>query len=187
MNKTEKEFSNELVAFFDSQHWEYQREYKTKSGKYIDFLVTVDGITFGVECKKNLDEHTPYKDYVKHYEQASAYAKDLGVPVFIGPVYTEHGLSGVAGGGKAVPSINAFLLFGGITNVGAIFKRAPRWGSNYWRPETWFMVLRSKYFWNEADKFNEKMLCIVTSTGSKRERTPLNRVESNPFNSPEWN
>ena len=109
---TEKEASAFLKKIFETQEWHYQEQYPTKSGKAIDFLVTdpETNISFGVECKRRLTHkgsksETNATVLADHLEQASAYARDLGVPVFIGPVITRCSSSSMYTGGLNVDSI----------------------------------------------------------------------------------
>jgi hypothetical protein len=180
---TEKEASAFLKKIFDSQRWDYQEQYPTKSGKAIDFYITDPrrGISFGVECKRRLTHRgagseTSATVLADHLEQASAYSKDLGVPVFIGPVLTNCSPSSMYTGGSDVDSICALNIFGGRMNVGTFCIRS----FNFRLLELGifpdnlevYMILRGTTFW-DCRGFNEKRLNMVSSTGSKKERVAL--------------
>jgi hypothetical protein len=100
-----------------------------------------------------------------HLEQAAAYARDLNMPVFIGPVQTSKSPSSMYTGGKTVDSVCALNIFGGRMNVGTFVV------GNTWHGDKFFMILRGASFYENG--FNPKRLNMVTSTGSKKERTDI--------------
>ena len=181
---TEKEASEFLKKIFDEQGWSYQEQYPTKSGKAIDFLVTdpETNISFGVECKRRLTHRnsrngeTNATVLADHLEQASAYSKDLGVPVFIGPVITTCSPSSMYTGGLTVDSICALNIFGGRLNVGTFCVRIDNSLlmdlGIYPDKFDAYIILRGATFW-DVRGFNEKRLNMVSSTGSKKERVDL--------------
>ena len=105
-----------------------------------------------------------------HFEQASAYAKDLKMPVFLGPVYFPGSPSSACLGGHTISSISALNIFGGRMNVGTLVYRT---GLNHtYNYNNWYLMIRGDVFWN-PDGFNDSRLNYVVTTGSKKERIPL--------------
>jgi len=169
---TEKAASSLVKSFFDRHGWQYEQEVRTSSGKAIDYVVTGTHedreFKFGVEVKRHLSKHyagglhaTTLAD---HLEQAVAYSRDLNMPVFIGPFQTDKSPSAsYIGGPVNLDSLRALNIFGGRMNVGSLILCDRRE----------YMILRGASFWEEHTGFNPKRLNIVTSTGSKKQRTDL--------------
>jgi len=168
VQKSEKEHSEDLRKFFYKNKWDYREQWTTKSGNAIDFLVKAphDGghIFFGVECKKDMNMQTHATIFADHLEQAAGYAKDLKMPVFLGPVYFDGSPQAACLGGHTIRSISALNIFGGRMNVGTLIFRIGF-------PET-YMMMRGDVFW-DFNGFNQRRLTYVISTGSKKERIPL--------------
>jgi hypothetical protein len=170
---TEKAASNLVSELLDEKGWSYEKEVKTTSGKAIDFVVTAmhedREIKFGIEVKRHMSPHFPNglaaTTLADHLEQAAAYARDLNMPVFIGPVQTNKSPSSMYTGGKKVDSVCALNIFGGRMNVGTFVV------GNTWHGDKFFMILRGASFYENG--FNPKRLNMVTSTGSKKERTDI--------------
>jgi hypothetical protein len=170
---TEKAASNLVSELLDEKGWSYEKEVKTTSGKAIDFVVTAmhedREIKFGIEVKRQMSPHYPNglaaTTLADHLEQAAAYARDLNMPVFIGPVQTNKSPSSMYTGGKMVDSVCALNIFGGRMNVGTFIV------GNTWHGDKFFMILRGASFYENG--FNQKRLNMVTSTGSKKERTDI--------------
>ena len=167
--------SQELAQFFEDQGWEYKREWLTKSGKAIDYLVKApyDGgyIFFGVECKKDLNHDTNITIFADYLEQASAYARDLELPVFLAPFDSHENVSGMYYGGTQTGAVQSLIIFGGRQNVGGFVRQVRHWGGQ--SHVEWFSVLRGAKFWDMNTGFNPKRLNIVCSTGSSKERKEL--------------
>ena len=170
---TEKAASKLVGELLDEKGWSYEKEVKTTSGKAIDFVVTAmhedREIKFGIEVKRQMSPHYPNglaaTTLADHLEQAAAYARDLNMPVFIGPVQTNKSPSSMYTGGKMVDSVCALNIFGGRMNVGTFVV------GNTWHGDKFFMILRGASFYENG--FNPKRLNMVTSTGSKKERTDI--------------
>jgi hypothetical protein len=170
---TEKAASKLVSELLDEKGWSYEKEVKTTSGKAIDFVVTAyhedREIKFGIEVKRQMSPHYPNglaaTTLADHLEQAAAYARDLNMPVFIGPVQTSKSPSSMYTGGKTVDSVCALNIFGGRMNVGTFVV------GNTWHGDKFFMILRGASFYENG--FNPKRLNMVTSTGSKKERTDI--------------
>ena len=173
--KTEAEVSQELSQFFDEQGWEYRKEWATKSGKAIDYLVKApyDGghIFFGVECKKDLNDNTNATVLADYLEQASAYSKDLDMPVFLAPIKTQAAPSAFYHGNRELSRLAGLTIFGGRFNVGIIVHQT-RWyyGEKH---DASYLILRGGTFWESKTGFNPKRLHMVCSTGSSKERKEL--------------
>lgn len=174
--ETEVKASGLVRNFLDRQGWDYKEQVNTGTGNRIDFVVdtydnTLDKqIKFGIECKRQMSTHyengfnaTVLADYL---EQAAGYSRGLNVPVFIGPVQTTMSPSSAYLGGPHVDSIRALNIFGGRFNVGTLM-----FSNNRYHPE--FFILRGATFWDSHNGFNQKRLNMVTSTGSKKQRTDL--------------
>jgi hypothetical protein len=174
--ETEVKASGLVRNFLDRQGWGYKEQVNTGTGNRIDFVVdTYDRILdkqikFGIECKRQMSVHygnglaaTALADYL---EQAAAYSRSLNVPVFIGPVQTTVSPSTAYVGGSNVNSVCALNIFGGRFNVGTLM-----FSNSRYYPE--FFILRGATFWEAANGFNPKRLNMVTSTGSKKQRTDL--------------
>jgi hypothetical protein len=174
--KTEVGAATLIRRFLNREQWTFEEQVNTPDGNRIDFLVdTFDTrlgrqVTFGIECKRQISEHyesgcnaTVLADYL---EQSAAYSRSLGVPVFIGPVQTKRSPSSAYLGGPHVDSLRALNIFGGRFNVGTM-----NFSNNPHTPE--FFILRGATFWDTINGFNPKRLNMVTSTGSKKQRTDL--------------
>ena len=172
--ETEAEASKELEKFFQQQGWEYRKEWVTKSGKAIDFLIKAphDGgyIFFGVECKKDLHRETNATVLADYLEQASAYSKDLGMPVFLAPIFTREPPSSFYHGGREITGLSGLTIFGGRFNVGVLIRREHWWAGSQ---ADWTLILRGGNFWDTNKGFNPKRLNMVCSSGSKKERREL--------------
>jgi hypothetical protein len=169
--RTEAEIAEDLCGFFKSVGWDYRREWVTKSGKAIDFLVKApyeDGhIFFGVECKKDLGHNTNASVLADHLEQASAYAKDLDMPVFLAPIMTKATPSDLFLGSKELDNLSALNIFGGRFNVGTLVRQERWWYGQ--KQVQWFSILRGGIFWDYRG-FNSKRLNTVCSLGSEKKR-----------------
>lgn len=174
--KTETAASALVRNFLKRQGWAFKEQVNTGTGNRIDFVVdTYDqrldkDIKFGIECKRQLSMHFPnamnatvLADYL---EQAAAYSRALNIPVFIGPVQTNMSPSSAYLGGPHVDSYRALNIFGGRFNVGTM-----NFSNNPYTPE--FFILRGATFWDTQNGFNPKRFKMVTSTGSKKQRTDL--------------
>ena len=174
--KTEAAASALVRNFLARQEWDYKEQVNTGTGNRIDFLVdTYDerldkNVKFGIECKRQMSVHFPngtaatvLADYL---EQAAGYSRSLNVPVFIGPIQTSRSPSSAYIGGLEVDSVCALNIFGGRFNVGTL-----NFSTNPNSPE--FFILRGATFWDKWNGFNPKRLNMVTSTGSKKQRTDL--------------
>jgi hypothetical protein len=175
--ETEKTASALVRRFLEQQDWDYQEQVNTGAGNRIDFVVdTLDLISgkqikFGIECKRRMSIHyegdmaaTVLADYL---EQAAAYSRALNLPVFLGPVQSNVSPSSAYIGGSNISSLSALNIFGGRMNVGTLVFRPMRHG------EQTYMILRGDTFWERGRGFNPKRLNMVTSTGSKKQRTSL--------------
>jgi hypothetical protein len=171
---TEKDAAETLKRVFTLQDWEFKEQYETKNNKLIDFVVKAryaDGyIFFGVECKRRLTDTISANELADYLEQASAYSRDLNMPVFIGPVMSYKRGHDLCCGGDRFSSISAFNIFGGRLNVGMLVFNP--YMSAY-RRSRWSMIMRGNEFWNTEKGFNSSRLYMVSSKGSKQERTPL--------------
>lgn len=174
--KTEVAASVLVRNFLKRQEWGFEEQVNTGTGNRIDFLVhTFDSrveknVKFGIECKRQMSPHYPnglaatvLADYL---EQAAAYSRALDVPVFLGPIQTSRSPSSAYVGGSNVDSVCALNIFGGRFNVGTL-----NFSANSNNPE--FFILRGATFWDKWNGFNPKRLNMVTSTGSKKQRTDL--------------
>jgi hypothetical protein len=172
--KTEKDASDLVRRLIREQGWTYEEQVRTISGKAIDYVVTAHHedreIKFGVEVKRQMSDLYPNglaaTVLADHLEQAAAYARDLNMPVFLGPVQTRRDPSSMYTGGKMVDSVCALNIFGGRMNVGTL-------AVNDTKYVPWFMILRGSSFFEANKGFNPKRLNMVTSTGSKKERTDI--------------
>jgi hypothetical protein len=176
ITETEIDATKVILIFLREVGWDYVQEYEIKSiGKYIDFYVKApyeDGfIFFGIECKKQLSYDTNATEFAGYVEQAGAYARELQAPVFIGPLIDSFNLSDMYQGGPRLTSVAAASIFGGRFNVGIM-----GFSYSYSRlgigTSTAIFTLRGSAFWKDG-KFNPKRVNIVTTTGSKKTRTPL--------------
>lgn len=175
ITETEVEATKAVLDFLNQVGWDYIQEYEIKSiGKYIDFYVKApyeDGfIFFGIECKKQLSYKSKATELAGYVEQAGSYARELQAPVFIGPLVDSFNLSDMYVGGSGLSPISAANIFGGRFNVGIM-----GFSYSYLRgisPENTIFSLRGSAFWKDG-KFNPKRVNIVTTTGSKKTRTPL--------------
>ena len=172
--KTEAEISKELEEFFQQEGWEYRKEWITKSGKAIDFLVKApyeDGhIFFGVECKKDLSHDTNASVLADHLEQASAYARDLDMPIFLAPIVTKDAPSALFFGHNNIDKLSALNIFGGRFNVGTLVRQERWWYGQ--KHVQWFSILRGGIFWDWRG-FNPKRLNTVCSLGSEKKRKEM--------------
>lgn len=175
ITETEVNATKVVLHFLAEVGWDYIQEYEIKSiGKYIDFYVKApyeDGyIFFGIECKKQLSYNTNATEFAGYVEQAGAYARELQAPVFIGPLMDSFNLSEMYHGGPHLTSVAATSIFGGRFNVGVMgFSYRYLQGIS---PDNAIFALRGNAFWKDG-KFNPKRVNIVTTTGSKKTRTPL--------------
>ena len=173
--KSEEDYAKELRLFFAQSGWKYREQWQTNSGNLIDFLVKAphDGghIFFGVECKKDMNTSTAATTLADHFEQAAGYAKDLKMPVFLGPVYYPGSANSACLGGNTIKPIAALNIFGGRMNVGTLVYRTG-FNSSY-NYNNWYLLMRGDYFWEPPKGFNESRLTYVVTTGSKKERIPL--------------
>lgn len=175
ITETEVYATKVVLHFLAEVGWDYIQEYEIKSiGKYIDFYVKApyeDGyIFFGIECKKQLSYSTNATEFAGYVEQAGAYARELQAPVFIGPLVDSFNLSEMYHGGPHLTSVAATSIFGGRFNVGVM-----GFSYRYLRgisPDNAIFALRGNAFWKDG-KFNPKRVNIVTTTGSKKTRTPM--------------
>lgn len=168
VQKSEKEHSIDLRQFFYKNGWDYREQWVTQSGNAIDFLVKAPHngghIFFGVECKKDMNMQTAATVFADHLEQAAGYAKDLKMPVFLGPVYFSGSPQAACLGGNTIRAISALNIFGGRMNVGTLIFRTD-FRSNY-------LMMRGDVFWDSRG-FNDSRLSYVVSTGSKKLRVPI--------------
>ena len=182
INLNAEEKCSELVrGFIVGNDWDFVPEYQMSNGKRIDYLVAAENgsIQFGIECKRRMSEEyqrgvhaTVLADY---FEQAAAYAKELDVPVFLGPVVHDGSKSDLYRGGEILSSLAALNIFGGRMNVGTLTNLYS--GGDY----NWVMILRGAAFWGYDSglkdyAFNESRLSVARTTGSKLERVPLAHV-----------
>jgi hypothetical protein len=175
ITETEIDATKVILHFLSEVGWDFIQEYEIKSiGKYIDFYVKApyeDGfIFFGIECKKQLSYKSKATELAGYVEQAGAYARELKAPVFIGPLIDHFTLSDMYVGGSRLSPISAANIFGGRFNVGIM-----GFSYNYGRqisPDNAIFALRGNAFWKDG-KFNPNRVNIVTTTGSKKIRTPL--------------
>ena len=172
---TEGKCSELVRDFIVGNDWDFVPEYQMSNGKRIDYLVAAEdgSIQFGIECKRRMSEEyqrgvhaTVLADY---FEQAAAYAKELDVPVFLGPVLHDGNKNDLYSGGEELSSLAALNIFGGRMNVGTL-TNLYSYGDNYW-----VMILRGAPFW-ERGAFNESRLSMARTTGSKLERVPLAHI-----------
>ena len=172
---TEEQASDWVREFIVGNNWDFVPEYEMPSGKRIDYLVAAEdgSIQFGIECKRRMSgahhrgvHATVLADY---FEQAAAYAKELDVPVFLGPALHDGNKNDLYRGGEELSSLAALNIFGGRMNVGSLTKLYS-YGDSYW-----VMILRGAPFW-ERGAFNESRLSMARTTGSKLERVPLAHV-----------
>lgn len=170
-----------LRNFFAEIGWDYREQYLTKSIGFIDFVVKApyqDGhIFFGVECKKQLHDGTHATELAGYMEQAYAYSKDLQMPVFIGPVVTEHTGGDLWIGGPNLRALSAMNIFGGRINIGTIVCTSR---SQHTAP-SWCMVLRGDYFLGYDGQFNPARINMVSTTNSKKRREPMKIWRSNRY------
>ena len=171
---TEKEAIELLKKLFIWLKWDFREQFETKSGKLIDFVVKApydDGhIFFGVECKRRMNDRMTANELSDYLEQSSAYARDLNMPVFIGPAISHKRGHKLYAGGVHLSAIAAFNIFAGRQNVGMLVCNPH---ITKYRPTKWSMVLRGTKFWDADSGFNPQRLYMVCSTGSKMERKPL--------------
>jgi len=175
ITETEVGATEVILDFLYQVQWDFRREYPVKNtGKYIDFLVKApyeDGyIFFGIECKKQLSFKTKATELADYVEQAGAYARELQVPVFLGPLVDNFNRSQLYQGGLSISPIAATNIFGGRFNVG-IMGFSYRYGKEIALHNALF-ALRGSMFWAE-EGFNPNRVNIVTTIGSKKTRTPL--------------
>lgn len=174
--RTEAEATVLIRRFLNREQWTFEEQVNTPDGNRIDFMVTAydhksrKEVSFGIECKRQMSEHfenglnaTVLADYL---EQAAAYSRSLNMPVFIGPVQTNRSPSSAYLGGPHVDSLRALNIFGGRFNVGTL-----NFSNNPHTPE--YFILRGATFWDNQNGFNQKRFKMVTSTGSKKQRSDL--------------
>lgn len=183
--KPESVVADKMASLFTNLGWSFEREYKLPNGKLIDFLVTAYDresdtmLRFGFECKAKLIEGN--KDAVKaahlanYLEQASAYARELSLPVFVGPFCVRGGPSSCWTGGLQLSALSAFNIFGNRMNVGTFLWRGIDSDS-----VDFFMILRG-LVWQYNDgylrnslphggRFDVNKFKFITSEGSKKQR-----------------
>jgi len=107
-----------------------------------------------------------------YFEQAAAYALELDVPVFLGPVMHSGRKSDLYRGGNNLSSLAALNIFGGHMNVGTLVNL------HSFRNTHWVMILRGAAFWGydwdlKDYAFNEDRLSVARTNGSKSERVPI--------------
>jgi len=176
---TEAEASEVIRGLALEAEWVYEEQYKLPNGKKIDFLVSVEGegelLQFGIECKPQL--HTAYErgtnvtKLASYFEQCAAYARELNLPVFLGPYVIEGAWT--PSGGIRLDSMDAFNLFAGRVNVGTL---ACSTYPPYHHYDFWALVLRGKRMWrSEGHKagYNTDVATMVTSQGAKKERESI--------------
>lgn len=167
---TEQAAAAELRVMLKNHGLAFEEQAATKSGKRIDFVVELPheaGCKVGIECKRDIDESTNATVLAKHLEQAHGYARDLEMPVFLGPVVTEMSPSSLYLGGHKLSALAALNIFGGRVNVGTVVKQVRSYGTY------WFMVYRGGVIWDSRRGVRDEKTFLVTSTGSKAERTPM--------------
>ena len=178
---TEEKASEVVREFIVGNNWDFVPEYQMPNGKRIDYLVAAEdgSIQFGIECKRRMSE--AYDGGMKatvladHFEQAAAYAKELDVPVFLGPIMHYGRKSDLYHGGIKLSSLAALNIFGGRMNVGTLTSLYSYGDSR------WVMILRGAAFWEydwltKSYAFNEARLSVARTNGSKLERVPLASV-----------
>jgi hypothetical protein len=167
---TEKEAATDLRDMLAGHHLPFEEQVLTKSGKRIDFVVELPNMSrykIGIECKKSMDETTNATVLANYLEQAHGYARDLEMPVFLGPVVTAWSPSECYHGSHKLSAMAALNIFGGRINVGTVVKQVRYSGTR------WFVVYRGALLWDSQKGVNEKKTFLVTSTGSKAERSPM--------------
>ena len=183
--ETEGRASTWVRDFIVGNGWDFVPEYELPSGKRIDYLVAAEGgsIQFGIECKRRMsylhrDERDFHGEGMKaarlagYFEQAAAYAMELGVPVFLGPAIYAGSKSDLYRGGNNLSSLAALNIFGGHMNVGTLVNL------HSFRNTYWVMILRGAAFWSydwdlKDYAFNEDRLSVARTNGSKSERVPI--------------
>ena len=185
---TEEDASKVIRRLALEVGWECEEQYKLPNGKKIDFLMTVahtanfqKSFQFGVECKPRLSiEHKRglnVTNLAAHFEQCAAYARELNLPVFLGPYLTSGAYTPV--GGTTVRSMDAFNLFGGRVNVGTLaYSAYNRLRSTQVDEEAsfWALILRGKRMWRSSGYkagYHTDVATLVTSQGSKKERKSI--------------
>jgi hypothetical protein len=184
---TEEKCSELVRDFIVGNNWDFVPEYEMPSGKRIDYLVAAEdgSIQFGIECKRRMSylhrDKYGYGEGMKaaalagYFEQAAAYALELGVPVFLGPVIHAGRKSDLYHGGEKLSSLAALNIFGGHMNVGTLVNL------HSFHNAYWIMILRGAAFWSydwhsKDYAFNEDRLSMARTNGSKSERVPLAHV-----------
>ena len=186
---TEKDASKVIRQLALNVGWGCEEQYKLPNGKRIDFLMTaplnrlVGGASFqfGIECKPRLSleqkQGLNVTNLAAHFEQCAAYARELNLPVFLGPyltsgAYTPHG-------GTTVNSMDAFNLFGGRVNVGTLAYSKYNLRRSIQVDEEasfWALILRGKRMWRSSGYkagYHTDVATLVTSQGSKKERESI--------------
>ncbi len=184
---TEEDASKVIRCLALYAGWGCEEQYKLPNGKKIDFLMTVkpnankESFQFGVCCKPCLSlEHRRglnVTNLAAHFEQCAAYARELNLPVFLGPYLTSGAYTPV--GGTTVKSMDAFNLFGGRVNVGTLaYSAYNRLRSTHIDEEAsfWALILRGKRMWRSSGYkagYHTDVATLVTSQGSKKERESI--------------
>ena len=175
---TEKDASEVIRCLALNANWVCKEQYKLPNGKIIDFLMTYEEgnkpLQFGIECKPRL--HFSYErglhvtTLASYFEQCAAYARELNIPVFLGPYFIDGAY--LPAGGTKPRSMDAFNLFGGRVNVGTLAYSYYR----YKKHNFWALILRGRRMWRSSGHkagYNVDVATIVTSQGSKKEREPI--------------
>ena len=186
---TEKDASKVIRQLALNVGWGCEEQYKLPNGTKIDFLMTaplnrlVGGTSFqfGIECKPCLSlEHKRglnVTNLAAHFEQCVGYARELNLPVFLGPYLTSGAYT--PSGGTTVRSMDAFNLFGGRVNVGTLAYSEYNLRRSIQVDEEasfWALVLRGKRMWRSSgykSGYHTDVATLVTSQGSKKERESI--------------
>mgnify|MGYP005821984917 FL=1 len=173
---------------FEKEDWTVEAQASAGEGRKnrknrIDYRVdTPEGISFGIEVKRNLVmENVTMKQLAECFEQTAAYTRALDLPVFLGPVITTGTPSETYSGGTSCTALAAYNILGGRINVGTLVFFNYRYSQ--WKSPFWGMILRGDFFWtsdrnirerrNFQNGFNPKKTTMVKSSGSKKIREPL--------------
>lgn len=128
----ERDVQAALVAELDRLEIPYREQYPTNTGR-IDLVVWNEGEErpyVGIEVKRDLGPHTSLSEWGDYVEQAAGYARELDVPVFIGP-YIDTSIesalrpSHLHKGGSFAASVAATVILGKVVNVGVVALLGP--------------------------------------------------------------